>query len=425
MHNMAKEPYSLKKNYEATCIDFNLVRESSRDVAKEKCKCPICHNLIFSPVTCSKCDNIVDKGCLNKWKMRSTSCPINGCASLTLKPNSIHLAIDTVKLKCKNSGCQEVIRLTDYYDHLKKCPFEDYKCNNIDCQFVGNLEQVKKHVIICPKGEKLCKYCNSRFSAKEISFHEDNCNLRKMSCKICNSNNITLNVFDDHLKKCVNLNQKVKCEFCKNSIIFDDFKDHARKCSGSQFIKCSYCEKNYAYDDFKEHIILCSRRDNKDKTIIAQPSDLSHVLPYPNLPRLVPVSYDMLRKKKKRSVDRRSFNSRYADKTKDDLIRICSTKSIVYSGKTKDELVESIYEALCFKKLGLTTLQKICETLSLKNYTSSKDKKEIIKAITSYLNRNGENVMKFIKSMQKAEESLFDSEESLNDSLISLLNRRK
>ena len=42
-----------------------------------------------------------------------------------------------------------------------------------------------------------------------------------------------------------------------------------------------------------------------------------------------------------------------------------------------------------------------------------------------YLNRNGENVMKFIKSMQKAEESLFDSEESLNDSLISLLNRRK
>ena len=217
MTNMINQPYSIENTISEVCIDYSLVVEASLDLA-EKYKCPICYNLVFDPVTCANCDNIVDNNCLINCKKKSNKCPIYGCPVFKSKPNSIHLALDTVKLRCKNNGCSEIIKINDFYTHLNKCPFADYICNSPNCKFVGKLNQVKAHMLKCQKEvEKSCHYCKSNYPSIQIESHEEVCDLRKMSCKICGSNDIKLIAFDDHLKKCAYSNKKISCEICKKS----------------------------------------------------------------------------------------------------------------------------------------------------------------------------------------------------------------
>ena len=58
----------------------NIIKNETYEALKELLFCPICFNLILTPMECSKCQNCICKNCFDIWINKGKKCP-NGCES--------------------------------------------------------------------------------------------------------------------------------------------------------------------------------------------------------------------------------------------------------------------------------------------------------------------------------------------------------
>ena len=92
---------------------------------KELIKCPICLNVLMSPVQCNKCNNCFCKLCINTYEDSKIKCPFRCEYPIYQENKFVKNVLSILKFKCKN-GCSEIIK----YEELEKHYEED--CKKID-----------------------------------------------------------------------------------------------------------------------------------------------------------------------------------------------------------------------------------------------------------------------------------------------------
>ena len=186
-----------------TCIKANNILKEFQIFA-ETYKCPLCENVIFTPVTCSTCFEIAGEQCVQKWQMKNSNCPMSKCETFTKFPKMnpvITKALEKIQVKCEYKDCDKIMNLDQFYDHLSKCINKIYFCKGDKCYFQGKLEAIEEHVNFkCQKLHKVCTIC---------------------------SQTIKVFQFSDHITVCKEI--FIYCEYCQENIKEIDYKEHKKQ----------------------------------------------------------------------------------------------------------------------------------------------------------------------------------------------------
>ena len=87
--------------------------------------CPICLNILFSPVQCNICNKCFCKICIKNYNDSRKNCPFRCINPKYLENKFVNNVLSILKFKCKN-GCNQIIN----YDNLEKHYEEN--CDKID-----------------------------------------------------------------------------------------------------------------------------------------------------------------------------------------------------------------------------------------------------------------------------------------------------
>jgi hypothetical protein len=131
--------------------DIHNKKEASK--MKDLLTCPICHNILISPVQCDKCNKCFCKRCIHDYKDSKTKCPFK-CENPTYTENKfVKNVLSILKFKCKNK-CGEIINYEDLERHyIEECNRIDFKASYKDlltkykalyCQNFKNKSLIKK-----------------------------------------------------------------------------------------------------------------------------------------------------------------------------------------------------------------------------------------------------------------------------------------
>lgn len=161
---------------EVTDILEDYVYEDNLDIAKEVI-CAICQNIVNLPTSCSTCQNLFCKKCIDQWKRSSNKCPMR-CNQPYLKlqdtPKNTMNLINKIKLKCLKfaDGCTEAISYENFFKHIRNCKYIRFQCEY--CQLEGNYENSINHSKNCIYSYKECKSCKLRCKKKEYDAKHNN-----------------------------------------------------------------------------------------------------------------------------------------------------------------------------------------------------------------------------------------------------------
>ena len=86
----------------------------------ELLKCPICLNILMTPVQCNKCNNCFCKLCIDHYQDSKIKCPFRCENPAYLENKFVKNVLSILKFKCKN-GCDKIIK----YEELEKHYEED------------------------------------------------------------------------------------------------------------------------------------------------------------------------------------------------------------------------------------------------------------------------------------------------------------
>ena len=102
--------------------------------------CGICHDILMEPMVSDCCRQTYCKNCIEQWLTNNNSCP-NDRSLLTTNelseaPRMVYNVLGNIKMKCRfyENGCDVIVKLSKFEDHLKSCQFNKCKkCgSNID-----------------------------------------------------------------------------------------------------------------------------------------------------------------------------------------------------------------------------------------------------------------------------------------------------
>jgi len=120
-------------NVQKTSDDFDKIEVSFEDIynkneaanMKDLLTCPICLNILISPVQCNICNKCFCKMCIDNYANSKNVCPFR-CENPLYNPNKfVDNVLAILKFKCSN-GCDKIIK----YEELEKHYQED--CDKID-----------------------------------------------------------------------------------------------------------------------------------------------------------------------------------------------------------------------------------------------------------------------------------------------------
>jgi len=380
-----------------SCINFDQVATPRDKEISLNYKCDICHNLSYNIKTCSKCNKIAGKKCLDNFIMKNSVC--TNCSFLKSPYEEMHplivATLNSILINCGNAGCKEVLKLDDYFKHLNKvCNFRLFSCKGEACVVKLPKEEMEIHVATCQNIIKTCHHCNDNFTVDKIKIHEFSCGFLKATCEFCNKTfkkkdipehkekcdyrkvmcNICLEVktfieLEEHKIKCDFI--KVRCEDCKTENLYlKDLPPHKNKCCFRK-VKCEYCkDTNIFLKDILRHLSICAIESlcgkDKDTSIINKEftseelkrnklNDLIFICKDKNLNPLknkhqviniIEKDSRMLRKKRKR-------REKYAEKSEIALKTYCTKNQISFVNMSKEELVDlCVANHSLFKKNG-------------------------------------------------------------------------
>ena len=95
--------------------------------------CPICFNILKNPKCCSdkKNSHSFCKECIDKnIQENNNKCPICKLNFEYKNNNEINIKLNKLEFKClfKNEGCNDIIKYSDYLNHINNCIYNKYIC---------------------------------------------------------------------------------------------------------------------------------------------------------------------------------------------------------------------------------------------------------------------------------------------------------
>jgi len=122
-------------NVQNTDEDFDKIEVSFEDIynktetsnMKDLLTCPICLNILMSPVQCNKCNKCFCKICIDNYTNSKSKCPFRCDNPLYNQNKFVENVLAILKFKCKN-GCDKIIKYEDLQKHYQEdCDKIDYK----------------------------------------------------------------------------------------------------------------------------------------------------------------------------------------------------------------------------------------------------------------------------------------------------------
>ena len=200
------------------------------------------------PKTCGKCAKSFCKNCINYSLEKTKNCPY--CSAIFLENRIMGTVtrnlLEICKFNCyyKNKGCQEKISYSNFFNHIKKCDYEQYECNNIKYSYeiIGNKKFSKTQFI----GEK-CKFKGNK---NDLKLHVKNCGLDIIFCICCEKGFCSINI-KKHCEICYKI--KGKCPYCKKEIILLNYDEHIQNDCEEVEINCDECEMKFLRKNLINH----------------------------------------------------------------------------------------------------------------------------------------------------------------------------
>ncbi|CAF3364407.1 unnamed protein product [Rotaria socialis] len=163
--------------------DIDRDRIVNGDVLPDEYFCPICRFLLWDPRSCSSCQNLFCRKCIQIWLKHSNAsrqCPFR-CPAYEERncPPSFSSLLSKTKIKCRNTslGCTEVLS----YDLLERH-------ENVECKFLT----------------RTCRECMQSILVSEFDEHikiPGKCSPCPIQCIICQLF-IEKHEFQDHFRQC-------------------------------------------------------------------------------------------------------------------------------------------------------------------------------------------------------------------------------
>lgn len=180
--------------------------------------CPVCHDIMLNPVSCSKCETDSCQACSsNACKCEA---PFNQSHKLLLK------LLSGYRFQCLNEpyGCPASLNYESVSGHFIECPFEPKDCP-LGCLLKIGRGHIEEHMKICPSRVVICIHCNSSLKARDLERHLKDCPLAPQTCPGC------LGPFDrkeltSHVAICELVAES--CEFCGGAVVRNNKVSHLK-----------------------------------------------------------------------------------------------------------------------------------------------------------------------------------------------------
>ena len=182
-----------------TAAEFQTGIERSRiqgDINKDLV-CPICQNVAYNPRQCMKCDVLVCRICIQKWRLHSRNerkdmkCPTCRTHFLSDKPKRIIMNIlKGYIIRCRYYPlCEDLHPYSNIVAHETTCKYRVFKCCIGKCTFMGERRELVDHYQICsfrsihcPNEGSGCPYIAL---PRCLSRHTKHCPFELLKCKYC------------------------------------------------------------------------------------------------------------------------------------------------------------------------------------------------------------------------------------------------
>jgi len=164
---------------------------------------PICLNLAWDIVDCSKCGLLFCKYCINEAIAKSSnSCPVcRNSPFQSTESKTIKKIVSKFKLKCPNFPCTENPEYSEYIKHQEKCKFRKYHCMNDGCNYetiIENIEGMESHKKSCQYRLIACQYCAKAIKEIDSINHLNNECDKIIECSDCHKSMTTSNFMSKH-----------------------------------------------------------------------------------------------------------------------------------------------------------------------------------------------------------------------------------
>ena len=152
--------------------------------------CPICYNILNNPIKCSYYPNSHSfcKDCIDKYLEESDYCPICKHYFEYIPNDDVEQILNKLCFKCAyfKEGCLQILKYSQYFDHLHKCEFKNinYECHVekydyinqkfVKCFYKGKIEEIEKHFKNCALLKYKCIFCNKRILKIHLKEHLEN-----------------------------------------------------------------------------------------------------------------------------------------------------------------------------------------------------------------------------------------------------------
>ena len=192
-------------------------------------KCPICHELVWDPITCTTCGHTSCRKCIENYywtkKIQDRQC-IFRCGGTTYRnmTNKEKEFIDFIKLKCRHNGCNQFINYSDYNSHFQNCDYRLCKCSNKSCKSLIPFCQIEEHAKNCEWREINCQKCKKKiiFNSKDNHI-KLNCPKAIVKCDICGEEMQRIDYIKNHKPNYINCIKKIAL------ISFKEINDYRKK----------------------------------------------------------------------------------------------------------------------------------------------------------------------------------------------------
>jgi len=161
-----------------------------------------------------------------------------------------HVAICTNLI----NGCDWRGKVSQYSEHLQKCPKTLINCTNGGCNTKYFLEDEIEHKKNCEFMLFGCDFCNNNFMRNELVDHTNNCDEAPVQCANKCGVTISRKLYSKHLQEyCINT--IIKCPFPGCEVVEKKQyinTEHVNNCEYRK-IKCRYCNNEIRFCDETQH----------------------------------------------------------------------------------------------------------------------------------------------------------------------------
>lgn len=223
-------------------IKYSIDNEKYVDFAnlqEQGLECPICLSVIKGTVAVTTCLHKFCSRCIYSHYTKCVSentepkCPMCrhdiSIDTITLD-NSLTQLLDSTIVQCKNAGCKEEIKRSEYNSHILNCKYD----------------------------KKECKHCKSLFYDCDMKSHKDVCKMKTTKCNLCSCYILDVE-YESHLRdKCPH--SVVKCENSNCNYKTQRYKmsNHTNNNCHNRIVSCpDGCGLNFEIHYLSEHKKVC------------------------------------------------------------------------------------------------------------------------------------------------------------------------